>query len=218
MTVTAKSPISAAEIEGWFKSSRTLAPSSAQCEDLAQALSGWRWPSVPPKPSQCREMIPHEVEEMEAEWWNVKGAIAAAKELGAAIPNMLKHSEGLGRWSETRGGYEAIEKLREALVTAKPYIEFPLGPYEPAKGQKSPKPWHLAAVLVAGLLVSTMDEFTSRSLAKNSVIVRVVRQALNRMGYPQQEAGTVSQYLSRWRERWGGLPNFNDHKASGRAL
>jgi hypothetical protein len=192
------------------------------CADLAGVLSGWRWASDPPKPSLSREMAPEEVEEAEAQWWNFRGAITSARELSGAIPKMLKHWEGLRKWPETRDGYDAIEKLREALATATPYIELPFGPYEPAIGQKSPKPWHLPAVLIAGLLISALAKSTNRSqsLGKNSVIIRVVCKALNRMGHCEKkiDAGAVSKYVTRWREKNGELPNFNDHKASMRAL
>jgi hypothetical protein len=146
-------------------------------------------------------------------WWDFDSATEAAKLLIESGPKMLKHWEGL-RWApETRPGYEAIDKLGEALAVALPYIEFPLGQYEPALGRKKPKDWHMPAVIIFGIIASALSQSLGNPrLSRNAIMIRVVCSALRRLGY-YVEVGAVSQHLIRWNAKYG-LSGLSEHKAS----
>jgi hypothetical protein len=116
---------------------------------------------------------------------------------------MLWHWERLRQpWaSETRGGYVAIEGLRDALQVALPYVEWPFGKHEKQDYRKAkrPKIWHGVVIEVAGVIGKALEQSgrrRARSYTRNSVLVRVVRQALIRMGHGKNiEPSAIAAYL-----------------------
>jgi len=204
--------ITAAEVGEWFRSSKTRAPSAAICEEVAAWLTRMRGPSDPEDDRTSLDSATQPIDD--DRWWDFDSATKAAKILIESGPKMLKHWDGL-RWApETRPGYEAIDKLGEALAVALPYIEFPFGQCEPALGRKKPKDWHVPAVLIFGIIVKALGQsFGTPRLSRNAVMVRVVRSALLRIGYENVKVGTISQHLTRWNAKYG-LPGLSEHKAS----
>jgi hypothetical protein len=107
-----------------------------------------------------------------------------------------------------RGGYDAIEKLGEALSTAMPYIEWPLGHYERQTRPKRPKAWHTMALIVARLVIGVMVEagHNDPGISRNSVVARVVRKALIRMNFSNSQMITltaIAAHLTRWDKKYG---------------
>ncbi len=104
--------ITAAEIREWFGNSGKLKLNEAQYGEIAAGLTKFRWPADPPSPAGSH-WIPKEIESDPNRWWDFR---AATDELlmGSVLP-MLSHWEGQ-RWApETRGGYDAIKSLGDAL-------------------------------------------------------------------------------------------------------
>jgi hypothetical protein len=129
----------------------------------------------------------------------------------------LRHWEGLQRAPETRDGYKAIKAFGDALSSAMPYIEWPFGKYERQDYRKRPrrKNWHLPAVLIAKLIERALIDSGRRktSTTSGSTVVKVVREALIRMGYKigsgqpgkigtsasEREKGTIAAHLTSWK-------------------
>src|SRR6266516_384377 len=109
---TAHRKSTAAEIREWFGNSGKLKLNEAQYGEIAAGLTKFRWPADPPSPAGSH-WIPKEIESDPNRWWDFR---AATDELlmGSVLP-MLSHWEGQ-RWApETRGGYDAIKSLGDAL-------------------------------------------------------------------------------------------------------
>lgn len=209
--------ITGAEVRGWFARGRKPPPSEDACFEIATHLTKTRWASDPPMPVipddmhwkrayPCPVWFP-EPDDVDPWWdcpfWDSEKAAASAKALLDDIPAMLWHWH---RMQETRfetlpgqkpmhlrGGYDAIERLRVALDAVLPYIEFPVGEYERQNPRKvkRPKDWHLPAIVAAHFIGKAL---CSESTARDSVRVRVVTTALERMGY-SVESDTIHQYL-----------------------
>jgi hypothetical protein len=195
-------PIAPAEVRAWFKSSRTPLLNDTVYDEIAGLLTKMRWPSDPDLPE-----IPKQETDAD-KWWDFRRVPDAAKMLLASMPAMLLHWEKL-RWApETRVGYEVIKELSDALSRALPYIEFPFGEYERLSPQKRPKKhknWHMAAISVAHKVVKAITPYWSKrpSIHRNSIVIKVVREALGRMGYPKVEASAISAHLTRFDLKFG---------------
>ncbi|MGD0187801.1 MAG: hypothetical protein ABSC25_21495 [Roseiarcus sp.] len=197
--------ISAAEIGDWLKSSRTPALSASRCEEVAERLNKMRWPSDPPPPDSINEAG-------DDRWWDFRGATKAAMTLRESLPAMLAYWEGQ-RWApETRGGYDAIKALSDALDGAMPFIEWPFGVYErrktPCARRRDLDDWHFSAILIFKWAAQAMlmDGRALRSLHRNSVVVKAVHRALVRMGFPNMEMVTesaIAKHLSKNSEMFG---------------
>ena len=90
-----------------------------------------------------------------------------------------------------REGYEAIDQLRVALDDALPYIEFPFGKYERQdhRKRKRPSPWHAHAVAITPIIAEALRQSTRhavRGTTHNSAVVRLVREALVRIGHDKK--------------------------------
>jgi hypothetical protein len=125
---------------------------------------------------------------------------------------MLSHWEGQ-RWApQTRGGFDAIKTLGDALFYAIPYIEWPLGYYEQKTGSKRPKPWHSMALVIARLVIKVIVEagHSEPGITRNSVVVRIVRNALIRMNFLDVKMTTpaaIGAHLTRWDKKFGLTPD-----------
>ena len=197
--------ITAAEIREWFGNSGKSKLDEAQYSEIAAGLTKFRWPADPPPPPDSR-WIPKEIEADPNRWWDFRAATDKLL-MGSVLP-MLSHWEGQ-RWApETRGGYDAIKSLGDALSTAIPYIEWPFGHYKRQTRPKRPKAWHTMALVVAGLVIRVMVEagHDDPGITRNSVVVRVVRKALIRMNFSNSQMITltaIGAHLTRWDKRFG---------------
>jgi hypothetical protein len=144
-------------------------------------------------------------------WWDPEKAAAAARLLLDDVPAMLWHWQRLRETPyETipgqqpmclREGHRAIEQLRDALHVAMPYVEFPFGQHQRQdhRKRKRPKAWHTPAVPITRMIVAALKQAGhSGATDKNSAVVRMVRQALSRMGYGEIEKPTIAAYLKSW--------------------
>lgn len=203
---TASRTITAAEIRAWIGKSRKSRLGNAQYREIAAYLTKLRWPcdsnSIPAS-------WPSSVEIESDDYWNINAATDAAKSLLESIPAMLTHWNGLLWAPETRGGYAAIKTLQDALVIALPYIEWPFGYYKRQTGRKKPKPWHIPAVLIAKTVVKAMIEagHGEPGITRNSVVARVVRQALIRKRFLHEiTPSAIGAHLTRWDKKYGLTP------------
>jgi hypothetical protein len=192
--------ISAAEVKAWFGHHAKARLNETQYGVIAEKLNKFRWPTDPvERTAQASPDVDR--------YWDFRGAHKAAKLLLAAMPKMKRHWQALTWAPETREGYSATVALERALQDALPFVEWPFGPYQRAIGRKRRKEWQVPAVLVAKLLARAMVAARRKpSLARNAVLVRVTRQALQRMGYNLINVGTsgISAHLTR-RDRQYGL-------------
>jgi hypothetical protein len=192
--------ITPAEVIRWFGHGRKPRPCDAECGRIAGRLTKMRWPC------DAARLPKQEIDTNI--WWDFKGATDATNTLLASVPAMLKHWEGL-RWApKTRAGHEAIRALGDALSLALPYIEWPFEKYERQTGRKTPKDWHIPAVVIATIIVPALVQSgrVAPGLSHNSIVVRVVREALTRMGYPNMKTDTsraIGAHLTRWDKKWG---------------
>jgi hypothetical protein len=209
--VIIKRAITATEVREWFGSSCRAQLGDAQYGEIAAYLTKWSWPSDPPNPPSSPCLPKDEIETNPNHWWDFQGASNAAKTLLASVPAMLSHWDG-PRWApETNAGDEAIKTLSDALSVAMPYIEWPFGQYERQTGRKQPQAWHIPAVLIAHVIVKAMikAEHDEPGITRNSVVVRVVRKALIRMGFPHLEmvtASAIGAHPTRWDKKFGLTP------------
>jgi hypothetical protein len=142
-------------------------------------------------------------------WWDVKGASDAAQTLRDGIPLMISHWEGLRPTLETRTAHEAMKTLQSALDVAMPYIKWPFGRPERHYRRQRLKAWHLPAVQIAFFIIEVMVRagHNSPGITRNSVVARVVRQALIRMGYLKEVGlGAIGAHLTRWDQQFGLTP------------
>jgi hypothetical protein len=202
--------ITAAEVREWFGDSSKSKLDEAQYRGIAAGLTKFRWPADPPDPPGS-PWLPKKSEADLNRWWDFKGTTDAAKLLFDSVPLMLLHWEGLLWAPETRGGYDAIKKLGEALSTAMPYIEWPFGHYERQTRPKRPKAWHTMALVVARLVIGVMVEagHDDPGISRNSVVARVVRRALIRMNFSNSQMITltaIAAHLTRWDKKFGLTP------------
>jgi len=202
--------ITAAEVREWFGNSGKSKLDEAQYSEIAAGLTKFRWSGDPPPPPDS-PWIPKEIESDPNRWWDFRAATDAAKLLMGSVPPMLSHWDGQ-RWApETRGGYDAIKSLGNALSTAMPYIEWPFGYYKRQTRPKRPKAWHTMALVVAWLVIRVMVQagHDNPGITRNSVVVRVVRNALIRMNFSNSGIITltaIGAHLTRWDKRFGLTP------------
>jgi hypothetical protein len=110
-----------------------------------------------------------------------------------------------------RDGYDTIERLRVALDAAMPFIEFPLGEYDREEARKRrlhpkhPKPWHASSIPVARVMIEALRRsgHTVGGTSHNTVAVRIVRDALARMGYGENERPAIAKILTQWADEHG---------------
>jgi hypothetical protein len=204
--------ITAAEVMAWRRSGNRSKLTDEECEKIGIKLTSMRWPADPP-PDQLET-----AEIREDEYWDVKETTNAARSLLADLPVMLSHWEGLVWSPTTAGGYPAIKNLEQALLAAMPYIEQPFGPYEPRTGHKEPKDWHIYAIVIANLITKLLVDSgrAKPALTHNSVAVRIIYQAIRRMGIPDADMIThpaIGAHLGRWQELYGrGIGSKGRHE------
>jgi hypothetical protein len=203
--------ITAAEVRRWVGNSKRSKLGPAQCNEIAEALTSYRWPADPPSPPGS-PWVPREIDGDPDRWWDFKATTEAAKALLKSAPAMLSHWEGQRWTSQTRDGFDVIKALGDALFLAMPYIEWPFGYYERQARRRQPKPWHTMAVIIANLVIKVLIESGQNApgITRNSVVVRVIRNALVRMDFPNSKMITpsaIGMHLERWDKKYGLTPN-----------
>jgi hypothetical protein len=121
---------------------------------------------------------------------------------------MILHWQNSPEWSpETQPAHEAIKALDKALSVAMPYIEWPLGRYERQTGQKNPKEWHLYSILIANFVLQALIDAgeANPGITHNSLVVKIIKNALVRMDFPGSKTLSIGAHLKRWKERYGDL-------------
>jgi hypothetical protein len=201
--------ITAAEVEKWVGKSSKSKMGEVQFHEIAAGLTRFRWPNDPPKRFANEARV---VDSDGSPFWDFTAVTAAAKTLLKNAPAMLSHWEGQ-RWApQTRDGFDIIKNLGDALLRAMPYIEWPLGYYDGKTSNKTPKPWHAMAIVIARLVIKSMIEAgqDQPGLARNSVVARIVYRALFRMNFPNSNMITVTAigaHLTRWDKKYGLTPS-----------
>jgi hypothetical protein len=210
LATKASRTITAAEVRRWVGDSAKSKLGEAQFREIAVGLTKFRWPGDPPPPPDS-PWLTKEPKVDPDRWWDFQAATDAVKLLLYSVPRMLSHWERQ-RWArETRGGYDAIKTLGDALSVAAPYIEWPFGHYERQTRPKRPKPWHIMALSIARLVLRVMVEAGQKEpgITRNSVVVRLVRNVLIRMNFPNAKMVTptaIGAHLTRWDKTFGLIP------------
>jgi hypothetical protein len=142
--------------------------------------------------------------------WDIKEGATAARMLLKQAPAMLAHFERLRDTpSKTISGqipllegFAAIERLRIALEDALPFVEHPFGKGDSQdhRKRKHPKPWHALAVAVTPVFVAALRQSGHHvgGVKDNSAAVRLVHEALLRMGYGKIPKATIASHLKTW--------------------
>lgn len=236
--------ITHAEVMNWFARGHKPWPTEKDCADIAARLTKMRWPGEelpaigddeqwqidypgsdgPP----VYQRVPYKADP----WWDLEKAAASAKVLLDNIPAMLWHWQRLQttpyetipgqKPANLRGGYEAIERLRVALDAALPYIEFPFGEYERQdhRKRKRPKAWHAHAIAITPIIADALRQsgHPVRGTTHNTALVRIVRQALVRIGHDKNiKPAAVAAKMTAWYAEMTGT-NFTRHLMSGRKI
>ena len=200
--------ISETEVQKWFGKSCKHKLSSSHYAQFAERLTLSRWPGDPP--DRAWHIKKPEPDQAPDRWWDFAGVFDAAKLLIKSAPAMASHWRGLELAPETSGGTQAIETLEKALIAALPYIKFPFGgAYRRQAGRKRPKLLHIQAVIIARDVIKALSDAGQPhpAISRNSVVARVVRCALIRMGWVKAlQVSTVAQQLERWYQRYGLRP------------
>jgi hypothetical protein len=198
--------IKAAEVMEWFKCGHQPWPNEPCCFEIAERLSKMRWPGDPRLPlPELSSPDPS---------WHPELTAKMAKGLGEHIPAMLWFWHRMqdtpaetmpGQLpKQLHEGYEAIDRLRVALEAALPYIEFPFGKYERRdhRKEKRPKPWHAYAVAITPIIAAALRQAGHEisGTSHNTALVRIVREALLRIGYGERAitVNAVAAHLTRW--------------------
>ena len=109
------------------------------------------------------------------------------------------------QWVPKTDAYEAVIALSKALARALPHIKFPFFRAFERKDHRQkrrPKNWHLPAVLIANIIERALIQSgrrTTSTTSGDSTVVKVVRNALARMGYGEIEPGTIAARLTSWK-------------------
>lgn|GEM_PF-3069521 len=203
--------ITATEVKKWLGSSKASILGRSQYREIAAGLTKLKWPGDLPSPLGS-PWFQKEPEIDPKRWWDFEAATEAAKTLLKSAPAMLSHWEGQ-RWApQSRDGYDVIKALGNALFLAMPYIEWPLGYYEHRTRSKRPKPWHTMALVIARLVINVIVKagHNEPGITRNSIVVRIVRNALIRMKLPDAKMVTlaaIGAHLTRWDKKYGLTPN-----------
>ena len=203
-------PIIATEVMEWRGSSSrcTSIITDAQCATIANKLTLMRWPT-----DRITTGKPVTAATPANEYWDFDRATNAARALLGDVPAMLGHWEGLLWAPNTAGDYPAIEQLQKALLVAMPYIENPFGEYKKRTGHKDAKLWHSYATVIANFIAKMLVDSgeATPALTHNSVMVRIIYQAIRRMRIPGSDMMTrpaIGAYLGRRQELYGaGIGN-----------
>jgi hypothetical protein len=201
--------ITAAEVETWFGNSKKLKSRPEKYGEIAAALTKMRWPSDRPA-SKLRSNLGRSQKNASG-FWDFKVATKAAKMLRDDLPAMLLHWKDPEWSAHNRAAYAAIKSLDEALSSAMPYIEWPLGPYEAATGRKAPKAWHMPSILIAKSVIDALVAagHDAPAITHNSLVVGIIQKALIRMQFPQSRTlsrDAIGAHLKQWNNKWGDLP------------
>jgi hypothetical protein len=196
--------ITAAEVKTWFGKTKQQRLRPDIYGKIAADLTRLRWPSDPPP----KDRYGHT--ESESGLWDIKVATKAAKTLLDDMPAMLSHWHEPKRSPEHQVAHKAVSALNEALNTAMPFIEWPLGPYKASLGRKKPKNWHVPSIVIARLVIDALVAAgeVAPGITHNSVTVRVVQKALIRMEFPYCKTlarEAIGAHLKRWSQKYGGL-------------
>ena len=208
--------ITAAEVRVWFVGGPKSKPwpSEALCAEVAARLTKFRWASEWPSPEISDEGAaaiswdnPWTSERECYPCWDSEEAAHAAKALLKNIPAMLAHYSPMRQ----HDGYDAIERFRVALDAAIPFIEFPFGKYDRDEARKRqlhpkhPKPWHASAIPVARVTIDALRRsgHTVEGTSHNTITVRIVRDALVRMGFDDIEKPAIAKVLTKWADEHG---------------
>jgi hypothetical protein len=218
--------IKPAEVMEWFRRGHKPWPSEPCCAEIAERLNKMRWPSDPRLPlpgSSSPDPWWHPetaaarakalLDDVPAMLWFWQRMQTAPKEWLPSqwdeieLPNGIRKEDIIKQFVpglRLREGYEAIDQLRIALEAALPYIEFPFGKYERRdhrKGKHS-KPWHAHAVAIAPWIAAALRQAGREvyGTSRNTALVRIVREALLRIGYGKRDitVTAVAAHLTRW--------------------
>lgn len=177
----------------------------------------WWVKAIPGDPNSPRVAEPYQADP----WWDSEKAADAARLLREDIPAMLwfwrrmrttpAETRPGQRPMRLRRGYDAIEQLRDALDAAMDYIEWPFGQYDREEARKRhlhpkhPKPWHASAIPVARVIIAALRQsrHTVEGTSHNTIAVRIVRDALARMGFGEVEKPAIAKILIKWADEHG---------------
>jgi hypothetical protein len=218
--------ITPAEVLGWFKRGRKPWPSLEHCAEVAARINRMRWPGDPPKDDD--EEVPEHfgdwwdaisaaarakalVDDVPAMLCFWHGLQEAPREWlpsdfdGIELPKGIRKEDIVKQFVpdlRVREGYDVIDRLRVALKAALPYIEFPFGKYEKRdhRKRKRRKDWHAHAVIIAPVIAKALSRagHAVRSTSHNTMLVRVVGEALHRIGYTDITEAAIAKHLTNW--------------------
>ena len=157
-------PITAREVEGWFKDwfKHGPWPDKNEFQKIAERLEQYRLaPKARPTPSINN------------------AALIAAKDLLCALPERERY------WRDSRGApmavsaEAALSKLRAVLKEACPFIDFPPSAVRTRRPRKQ---WHGAAFLIAALVLESWKGMRRNiSVKPEGPLVGLVVQVLDRL-------------------------------------
>jgi hypothetical protein len=196
-------PITSDEVRAWFGTTVKGQLRKQRYAGIAKALNGFQWATDPPIVEELTTPVPED-----DRFWDFAAADQAAETLLESVPKMLAFWKGLQWAPETRAGCQIIRDLERSLNAAAPLIKHPFGPPGPRTPRVGTKDWHIAAVLIANIVLEALLETgqSSPSIARNSIAVRVVHNALKRLGFRRANMVTsaaVAMHLGRWNDQFG---------------
>jgi hypothetical protein len=208
---TEPSPITVLEMRQWLGKKYGSSLSDEACKALVDLVRRMATPPRRPQQTAADDDLP--------EWyWDIRAVMDAAETLHEAMPKLVTFWASLLTSDEVRAGHDAVKQLSTALAIALPYVKYPLGPHE-RNQNKTPKTWHLPAVIVANALERAIGEAgpTKPAFSRNSIPIRVVHAILIRLDLlavihdTEKEAqekraaarSAISAHVNRWWKRYG---------------
>lgn len=202
--------ITAEEVSGWFGVSAKAVLPDSEYLAIATELNTWRVFD-----GSAPDVKVTKVDEERL--WDIHAAIGAVKTLEESIPRMLAYVNNLFPYARQARDREAIEALRDALAGARHFVEWPLGEYKRRRRFTRQKEWHTPAIVIARKVVDAMDRqgIQAPGISRNSIVVRVVANAVRRLQFEHAEMITnsaIAVHLARWDKKFGWFRCRNDHK------
>jgi hypothetical protein len=213
------------EVMRWFARGHRPWPTEAACAKIGKQLTQMRWASDPQpveverydadpwwNPQDAAARAKALLDDVPVMLWFWHGMQMAPKEFDPRQLDGLKLPEGIHKediikqivpGQRLREGYDVIDRLRVALEAALPYIQFPFGRGEPQnyRERKTPKPWHASAVAISRVIIPELRRLghqVHKVVTHNTAVARIVRLALERMGYSDIKQATVAARLTAW--------------------
>lgn len=195
------------ELANWFGNKWKKDDHNQTFEAIAHQINCLRWPDDPPLDEDVNAL---EWKEDEG-FWDFKAVAEAAQLLHDSMPKITAFWDNHSYVAEVAGIRSSLHQLAIELDKSLKAIVLPFGSCETRLGRpRCSKPWHSYALSLFRCIAPETNNLapSACSVARNSILVRVIQRGLVRINVPSATTvgvSTLSQFLGRW-DKFYGLP------------